>query len=42
MTVGHFFEDLFIGQTAELSKTITEADIQMYAAVSTGHQLRST
>ena len=34
MTDGHFFEDLFIGQTATLSKTITEADIQMYATVS--------
>ncbi len=34
MTEGHFFEDLFIGQTAALSKTITEADIQMYATVS--------
>jgi 3-hydroxybutyryl-CoA dehydratase len=34
LTNGHFFEDLFIGQTATLSKTITEADIQMYATVS--------
>jgi 3-hydroxybutyryl-CoA dehydratase len=34
MTEGHFFEDLFIGQTAALSKTITEADIQMYATLS--------
>lgn len=32
--MGHFFEDLYIGQTATLSKTITEADILMYAAVS--------
>jgi 3-hydroxybutyryl-CoA dehydratase len=29
------FEDLAIGQTASLGKTITEADILMYAAVST-------
>ena len=35
MTTGHFFEDLQIGQTASLGKTITEADILMYAAVST-------
>jgi 3-hydroxybutyryl-CoA dehydratase len=34
MTTGFFFEDLFIGQTATLSKTITEADIQMYSTVS--------
>jgi 3-hydroxybutyryl-CoA dehydratase len=34
MTTGLFFEDLFIGQTASLSKTITEADILMYSAVS--------
>jgi 3-hydroxybutyryl-CoA dehydratase len=34
MTSGYFFEDLHIGQTATLSKTITEADILMYAAVS--------
>ena len=31
---GHFFEDLEVGQTATLGKTITEADILMYAAVS--------
>ena len=30
----HFFEDLQVGQTASLAKTITEADILMYAAVS--------
>ena len=30
----YFFEDLHIGQSAALSKTITEADILMYAAVS--------
>jgi 3-hydroxybutyryl-CoA dehydratase len=30
-----FFEDLAVGQTASLGKTITEADILMYAAVST-------
>src|SRR4051794_5801184 len=34
MTTGLFFEDLFIGQTASLSKTITEAGILMYSAVS--------
>ena len=32
---GYFFEDLQIGQTASLGKTITEADILLYAAVST-------
>jgi 3-hydroxybutyryl-CoA dehydratase len=35
MTTGFFFEDLQIGQTASLGKTITEADILLYAAVST-------
>src|SRR5689334_20196957 len=35
MTTGYFFEDLQIGQTASLGKTITEADILLYAAVST-------
>jgi 3-hydroxybutyryl-CoA dehydratase len=34
MTTGFYFEDLRIGQTASLGKTITEADILMYAAVS--------
>jgi 3-hydroxybutyryl-CoA dehydratase len=34
MTTGYFFEDLHIGQSATLSKIITEADVQMYAAVS--------
>jgi 3-hydroxybutyryl-CoA dehydratase len=34
MSTGTFFEDLRIGQTASLGKTITEADILMYAAVS--------
>jgi 3-hydroxybutyryl-CoA dehydratase len=34
MTPDHFFEDLQIGQTASLRKTITEADILMYSAVS--------
>jgi 3-hydroxybutyryl-CoA dehydratase len=29
-----FFEDLQVGQTASLGKTITEADILMFAAVS--------
>ena len=32
---GYDFEDLQIGQTASLGKTITEADILMFAAVST-------
>jgi len=31
---GYFFEDLQVGQTATLSKTITEADVLMFAAVS--------
>ena len=35
MPAGHFFEDLQIGQSASLGKTITEADILLYAAVST-------
>ena len=34
MSIGSFFEDLQVGQKATLSKTITEADIVMYAAVS--------
>ena len=34
MTNGTCFEDLAVGQTASLAKTITEADILMYAAVS--------
>jgi 3-hydroxybutyryl-CoA dehydratase len=34
MTTGRFFEDLAVGQTASLGKTITEADILMFAAVS--------
>jgi 3-hydroxybutyryl-CoA dehydratase len=34
MTTGFFFEDLHVGQTASLGKTITEADILLYAAVS--------
>lgn len=34
MTRGYFFEDLRIGQCATISKTITDADIQMYSAVS--------
>jgi 3-hydroxybutyryl-CoA dehydratase len=33
MTTGYFFEDLFIGQTATLSKIITEADILTYSAL---------
>jgi 3-hydroxybutyryl-CoA dehydratase len=35
MPTGYFFEDLQIGQSASLGKTITEADILLYAAVST-------
>jgi 3-hydroxybutyryl-CoA dehydratase len=35
MTTGHFFEDLQLGQTDSIGKTITEADILLYAAVST-------
>jgi 3-hydroxybutyryl-CoA dehydratase len=35
MPAGHFFEDLRIGQSASLGKTITEADILLYAAIST-------
>lgn len=31
---GVFFEDLSVGQSARFSKTITEADILMFAAVS--------
>jgi 3-hydroxybutyryl-CoA dehydratase len=34
MSNGLFFEDLSVGQTASLAKTITEADILLYAAVS--------
>jgi 3-hydroxybutyryl-CoA dehydratase len=34
MANGYCFEDLQIGQSASLGKTITEADILMYAAVS--------
>jgi 3-hydroxybutyryl-CoA dehydratase len=34
MSTGFFFEDLRIGQSASLAKTITEADILMYSAVS--------
>ena len=32
---GYDFEDLQVGQTASVGKTITEADILMFAAVST-------
>ena len=35
MNTGYFFEDLAIGQSASLGKTITEADILLYAAIST-------
>lgn len=31
---GHFFEDLTVGQSASFAKTITEADILLFAAVS--------
>ena len=31
---GFFFEDLAVGQTAVFSKTVTEADIVLFAAVS--------
>jgi 3-hydroxybutyryl-CoA dehydratase len=34
MSNGYFFDDLFVGQSATLSKTITDADISMYAAIS--------
>lgn len=34
MTNGHFFEDLSVGDSASLAKTITEADILLYAAIS--------
>ena len=34
MSNGYFFEDLAIGQTASLAKTITEADILLYSAIS--------
>ena len=32
---GYAFEDLVVGQTARVAKTITEADILLFAAVST-------
>jgi 3-hydroxybutyryl-CoA dehydratase len=34
MTTGYFFEDLSVGQSASLAKTITEADILLYSAIS--------
>lgn len=34
MTTGKFFEDLSAGQTASLAKTITDADIVLFSAVS--------
>jgi 3-hydroxybutyryl-CoA dehydratase len=34
MSNGYFFEDLSVGQTASLAKTITEADILLYSAIS--------
>jgi len=33
MSSGYFFEDLHIGQIANLSKTITDADVQMFSVV---------
>jgi 3-hydroxybutyryl-CoA dehydratase len=33
-TVGYFLEDLAVGMSATFSKTVTEADILMYAGVS--------
>jgi 3-hydroxybutyryl-CoA dehydratase len=32
--VGHYLEDLFVGQSASYTRTITEADIQQFGAVS--------
>jgi 3-hydroxybutyryl-CoA dehydratase len=34
MAEGYFFEDLAVGQSASFAKTITEADILLFAAVS--------
>ena len=34
MSDGYVFEDLHVGQTASLAKTITEADILLFGAVS--------
>ncbi len=34
MSDGYVFEDLYVGQTASLAKTITEADILLFGAVS--------
>ncbi len=34
MTSGYCFEDLAVGQTASLAKTISEADIVLYSAIS--------
>ena len=31
---GYFFEDLFVGESASFSKTITEADIVLFSGVS--------
>jgi 3-hydroxybutyryl-CoA dehydratase len=33
MTSGYFFDELHLGQTASLSKTITEEDLLMYSMV---------
>ncbi len=41
MSSSYFFEDLRVGQTAMLSKTITEADILMYSVVSMDTLIRS-
>jgi 3-hydroxybutyryl-CoA dehydratase len=34
MSNGHFFEDLSVGQTASLPRTIAEADIPLHSAIS--------
>ncbi len=31
---GYFFEDLFVGQSASFSKTVTEADLVLFAGIS--------
>jgi 3-hydroxybutyryl-CoA dehydratase len=32
--IGYFFEDMFVGQSASFSKTVTEADLVLFAGVS--------
>lgn len=32
--LGYFFEDLFVGQAASFAKTVTEADLVLFAGVS--------